>query len=278
MKRNLLILIFTLCFVSSGSFAKTSTFLSGYDDILTMQKAVTLIAKLEKNKLIPYRPDVSNAKVSFYDGDVFLGAAKTNIQGKARLEIYNPGPGTHNFLAKFKGSRKLKASVADITITVASANTPILISDIDHTISDASSTDVVLKPYTRIPELPYASDILNVLEGDYQIVYLTARDDTFILKTKKWLDFLYFPKAPVFFWDFAAADVPSDHGDYKSALIKRLKRSFKNILIGVGDKPHDIRAYLENDLKAFYIGKEDRDILPKEAIIVDSWTEILDQL
>jgi len=280
MKWNLLIVTLISLLVSSQSFAgKTRTFLSGYDDIVSTDGKVTLVVKLEEDKLIPYRPDVSNAKVSFFAGNKILGEARTNHQGKAYLRVKNPGLGTHIFMAHFGGRYGLADSTANMTITVAKENTPILISDIDHTISDASATEVVILPYRLIRQLPGANKILKDLELDYQIVYLTARDDTFILKTKKWLDYLNFPKAPVYFWDFGSTDgVPSDHGDYKSSVIKKLKNSFSNILVGVGDKPHDIRAYLENDLKAFYIGKEERDTIPSEAIIVDSWDEIQEQL
>jgi hypothetical protein len=276
-----LILLTSLIFISSINLAvaNTKTRISGYDNILTSDKEITLLAKLESVLVFPFRPDIEDAKINFFKGEKLLGSAITNNKGDAVLKISNPGNGTFFYKTTYAGSSKYRKSQGEITITVADPSTPILISDIDHTISDASSVNVLLKHNSKIPQLKDADKILTDLAKEYQIVYLTARDDTFLTKTKDWFTYFSFPKAPIFFRGYNSKwSEASDHGLYKTLLIKKLRESFHNILIGVGDKPHDIKAYLENGLRAFYIGKEDRDIIPNEASIVDSWYEIQDQI
>ena len=175
----------------------------------------------------------------------------------------------------FKNKKKFSALPAKITVTVISANRPVAISDIDHTISNMGAKDFLFRPIEEIPTLPNAVEGIESLALNHQVVYLTARDDTFTSKTDRWMEYNQFVAGPVYFWDFGFGNgVPGNHGEYKSGVIARMKKKFNKVLIGVGDKPHDVAAYREHGLRAYYIGKNLEEPLPSGTIIIKSWDAI----
>jgi phosphoglycolate phosphatase-like HAD superfamily hydrolase len=70
-------------------------------------------------------------------------------------------------------------------------------------------------------------------------------------KTKRWLRMKGFPPAPVFFAPGFRSFL--SHERFKFELIRRLKASWPNITIGIGDRNSDARAYLANGLRAIII-------------------------
>src|SRR3989338_2473013 len=101
---------------------------------------------------------------------------------------------------------------------------------------------------------------MNRLAEVYQVVYITARDDFMMNRTKNWLDQWVFPLAPAYFWDFTGAYPTSRVQErYKREGGAALKQSFPNVIVGVGDGAHDVRAYAANGLKAYLIGDHEDD-------------------
>ncbi|MCO4792594.1 MAG: hypothetical protein KC493_02690 [Bacteriovoracaceae bacterium] len=272
-----IILIFALSITTSTmAKAKYGAILQGIDTIHSTGQDVTLKAKLERAKYFPtYRSDIPGEVVEFFLKEKYLGAALTDGDGVGSLTLSSLGKGLHEIEVKLIQGSEFKSKPANVLVLVIDKNTPIAISDIDHTISDASAFQVLLRPNHKLPPLKKAVQGIKYFSGLFQIIYLTARDDMFINKTKNWLAMYNFVKAPSFFWDFANRDVPNDHGDFKSWIITKLKDNFNNIQIAFGDKPHDIRAYRDHGLRSYYLGKQDAEI-HKDGIKVKSWTKLLE--
>jgi len=274
--KTILVFLFVLTTTFQVSAkSKSSAILQGIDGIFAVEEEVVLKAKLERARFFPtYRADIPGELVEFSLNGVELGAALTDGDGVAELPVSVMKPGMHLVEASLPAESDYSAKVAEVVVLVLSKETPIAISDIDHTISDASPLEVLLKPNSKLKPLKRAVESIKYFSQKFQIIYITARDDMFINKTKDWLSLYNFVKAPSFFWDFANGDVPNDHGDYKSWLIGKLKKKFENVLIGFGDKPHDIRAYRDHGLRSYYIGKQNEEIHP-DGIKTPTWQSII---
>jgi hypothetical protein len=272
------LLILTTSFLITFSVqaaSKLGAILQGIDGVFTDQETIVVKAKLESSRVIPYRMDIPGEIVQFHLNGKKLGDALTDGDGVAELEIPAKEVGQYLVVASLPGESEYQSNEAEVVTLVLSRNTPIAISDIDHTISDASPWEVLVKPNSKLKPLQKAASSIKYFSNKFQILYLTARDDAFINKTKEWLAMYDFVKAPILFWDFANGDVPSDHGDFKSWIIEKMKEKFDNILIGFGDKPHDIRAYRDHGLRSYYIGKQGEVIHP-DGIKVPSWDKIIE--
>lgn len=260
----------------ASEMAKYTAILQGIDGVHGTESNVVLKAKLERAAYFPtYRRDLPGELVEFYYQDEELGAALTDGDGIAELTLPKFEKGLHKIKARLPQDSEFSSKSATVFLLVLEAKTPIAISDIDHTVSDASSWQVLLRPNEKLPPLKHAVEGIKFFSNHFQIIYLTARDDLFINKTKSWLDLYGFVKAPSFYWDLGNADVPSDHGDFKSMIIGKLKAEFKNILIGFGDKPHDIRAYRDHGLRSYYLGDRRQEIDP-DGIKVGGWKHLLE--
>ena len=273
-QKHLFILIIAICW-QFQAFGKAA-FLSGYDDLVTPKHHIKLQVKLEKKSLIPYRSDLPGETIHFYLNDMLLGSDVTDDEGIAYLSYQALPVGAYKFRAKIDKKSRYKTPAAELYHLVLDENQPIVISDIDHTLSDASAIRVATRSNRSIKPLVNAANGIQFFQDKgFQIVYLTARDDTFILKTKAWLSMYDFLKAPSFDWDYKGAGIPQDHGDFKSLVIKNFRLKFNNIMIGIGDKPHDIRAYRDHGLRSYYIGKPG-EVIDEDAIRVGSWDAILE--
>ena len=251
---------------------KKKAHLQGYDVLALPGESVSLRAKAEKSSRIRFlRPDLENETVEFVIGDKVLGSAKTDDDGVAALPHKFEKAGRHMVAVRFGAKSKYAADDAFI-VDVCDAKTRLLVCDIDHTIADISATKFVFKKNEKVPALPGSPDALTRLAMHYKLIYITARDDTFLRKTRDWLALRKFPRAPVVFWDFGGKKL--SHRKYKTREIAAIKKRFPNTVAGVGDKVSDAKAYLANGLRAVIILPERDDDLPKEAIWVKTWADV----
>lgn len=265
-------------FVSANASSKKAAVIQGYDAIVAPGASITLEVKVERARLFPTRVDLKNQKIHFTQDGIHLGTGVSDNDGIARIKTVFYKRGVKLITAKLDKRSKYSANVTDNRILVTDTDTPMLVTDIDHTLSDISSRDFLRTADVKIPELPRASEVVNRLSRDITIFYMTARDDSFIKRTKFWLDYMDFPKGPSFYWDFGFWNgVPYNHGEYKTKILKDLSKTHKNIVIGVGDKPHDVAAYRANGLRAYYIGLPGFE-LAKHTIVVKTWIEIEEHL
>ncbi len=165
--------------------------------------------------------------------------------------------------------RHLESDAHDTaTLFVRSRTTPILIVDIDGTISAGTAWQILLLPPERIPPVSDAVTVLRSL-NDYLVVYLTARKDNLYHRTKQWLEGQGFPRGPL----FCRPEQEESQFRFKLRVLRRLAIQFQRIVAGVGDRPHDARAYLACGIPALVIGRPAPDF-PPETEFLASWRQV----
>jgi hypothetical protein len=171
------------------------------------------------------------------------------------------------------------ADGANPTTAVLEAVPPereLFVTDIDRTLSDASSLAALLWPNEWIRPLPGAAAVMQRLKDRFQIVYLTARNFRFAAKTKAWLAGAGFPTAPVLmreplWWRLSSAR-------YKRDAMAELAARFKSIRFGAGDRAGDARAYARAGARPFLIGASSGRRVPDGTVSVRSWEELEQRL
>jgi len=263
-----------LALVAYGADAKEAI-LTGFDALTTPGQSADLRAKLEGARWPHF--DVKGEPIEYLLNGQPIGTAITDSDGLAVFTWQPPAAGHYHITVRPAAASKCQATPDVLLVAAWKPDARILISDLDHTLADATALQFLRRDSKDIPTLPGASDALNDLAQIYRVIYLTARDEAFTRKTRAWLQMNGFPEGPVFSWDFL--DAPLSHEKYKAQMIAAFKKSFSHIEAGVGDLVGDAKAYLQNGLKAIIIspGKPPED-LPKAAIDVKSWRQVLELL
>jgi hypothetical protein len=263
--------------VIAGS-EKLAADLTGYDELVAVGDDIVLRAKLEKEKVFPFRQDIKGEVVEFWNGRDLIGKSTTDKHGMAKVSYTTPSKGNHLIKIVLTSDSEYIAENASSVISVIPRDKPVVITDLDHTIVDSSGFNTVIMPVPLIPVMKGAWKSIWKLKLKYFVVYLTAREDLMKEKTRSWLNFKRFPKGPVFLWDLSpASGYPYNHGKFKAKVVKELKKRFDNILMGFGDKPHDVAAYRQNELRSYYMGKPKEVIVPG-AIKTSGWGQIMKHL
>lgn len=269
-KKNLFLVILFLCsFDYIFSETQKPTKLVAYDAITIPGEKVILTAKIEK-KILFFRPDIKGEKLLFYIDNKNIGASVTDNDGFAYLPCTINKQGIFELTVKLSPASKFFSATVSAKIFCSDKNKPAIIVDIDHTVADVSWLGYILKSNNKVKPLKNAPEILQKLSKEYNLIFVTKREDIFLQKTEDWLKMYKFPDAPVFFWDWGK--YPFNSAEYKSERIKKLKQIWKNISIGIGDRDTDIEAYLANGLKVIKIGKENK-VIP-DVTFVSGWNDI----
>ena len=177
--------------------------------------------------------------------------------------------------SSFRRQRHHQPAEATGRVFLWPADSRILITDVDHTISDLALLKVPFTPNERIPALPGAAVALTELSRTHRIVYLSARDEALYDKTRAWLQEKGFPEGPLFCREFR---VSVGQETFKRQFIAEFKKRYPQTVVGIGDQPSDARAYLSNGMAALLLDPEGRAELPAGAVRVSSWREVLQQL
>ena len=247
--------------------------LQGYDGIALPGEEVILKAKLEKDDV--FHLDLEDQKVVFSLGGKTIGTAITGERGIARLAYKPEEGGTYRIHVAIHPDSPYQGEEGEVLLQVVPKDRDLLVSDVDHTIADISWLKFLVTANEDVPPLADAPDVLQQLSARYQIIYLTARDDSFMKKTKEWMSLQELPRAPIIFWDFLGSPSRS-RSRFKKEMIAKLKQDWPQVVVGIGDQRGDAEAYLENGLRAFILGDEEN--LPDGATRVSSWKEILTAL
>ncbi len=280
---QLVILLFLSSFAlpSLANEKAKQAVISAYDAISIPGLNIELKAKLERDRSIPLRRNISKEVLGFYIKDRLIGTVTTDRKGIASLVVAPAyfSRGIQNYEVKLLNSRSFQARPATALVTVWEKDQRIIVTDIDKTISDNSSLDVIRVPYNRQPAFDGARDYLTRMRDDgIGIVYLTAREDVLLQLSKNWLDHLDFPKGHLYLWDLALlpSRTPWNHGAYKSLRMKKLKSFFPNILAAYGDKIHDLEAYHEHGVPAFFFRSDynRNEVIPSWAHEFEHWHDL----
>lgn len=217
-----------------------------HDAIALPGQNVILGTKFERSSLGGFwRPDVKNKAVR-YSFAGRSGVVRTNFDGMALAQTRAPSaPGTYPFEAELLSPQVRGQG----TLWVLDPNKPVAVVDIDGTISDLPDWKV---PFSgaRAPTFPGAPQLLADLAATHQIVYLTARDDSFDAQTRPFLARHGFPAGPVIYNDLGLSTIgeirqlfPSEHGPFKLRKLQELLARGIKVEVGIGNAETDAFAY-----------------------------------
>jgi hypothetical protein len=214
-----------------------------------------------------------------------LGAATSGRDGVAQLDAAAPAvPGNHFFWVRLKEpqKRRVREPVVLFTVSVMTADEPILLTDMDNTIVRAEPGDlqaIVGRDPEKPEPAPGAAQALSDLSRSYRIVYLTARSSYLAHRTRRWLAFHHFPAGAVLFRDLEAEwrDLDWSASEFKKRVIRdSIKSRFHEVRWGVGNTAGDAEAYAENGVRAVILGGELRSSVERFGALVKpaaDWSE-----
>jgi len=230
---------------------------------------------------------IPGKRIRFFRDDKLVGESRTDDDGNATAAWQvPPEPGDYLFAVRIHPDDQPKRPAPDAELLVAArpADAKIVVTDLDKTVVASGFLRVLAggaKP------MPGAAVVLERLAKDHTIVYLTHRPDVLGPSSRKWLAENQFPRGPVL--TSTASGFLAGSERYKTDRLDDLKRTFKNLAVGIGDKLSDAQAYVQNNVKSILIldvdwSKDDwKDYqkladrlaqLPDTVEVVTNWSEI----
>lgn len=217
----------------------------GFDTVALPGESCVVKIKVER-KIWPVYPDLQGATVSLYHN----GTEQTKVTdkfGTAEFQMSAPakdGIYAFRYTAKTPYTEIIEGAAR---LFVLSEDSPIIVTDIDKTISDATEFEFLLRANSEIRPYENCSEVLGKLSEQYHVFYVTARDDRFANKTFEWLKLHRFPEGPVFFRNITFRTVSAYQ--YKLKVIGHLASKWKGIRWGIGDRDEDMRCYAKYGIK-----------------------------
>ncbi|MBI5360094.1 MAG: hypothetical protein HZA48_05870 [Planctomycetes bacterium] len=266
-----------ICSVVTGN--KISTIISGYDALCYPDEKTTLTAKLETDDTFGIREDIRSETMIFMLKNRQIGTAITDDEGNARISFDAPAStGDYIVTANLATDSKFKKTRGgEILLAVRNQQQQFIISDIDHTLCDASIMEFLLYKNANVKPLKNSVEAMNLLAEKYTVIYLTHRDDRFLLRTKEWLKMKGFPAGVSYYSDLPHSSLNAE--EFKTPVVRELKARWPNIVYGFGDKKTDMDAYSQNGIECFIISAPDTSAeVPVSAHYVKDWMEIERQL
>ena len=284
---RILLLLFVVYFTCLGSIwalykvgTPTSVKVTVYDQIARPGEEVELAAKFERDGQGPFNPDLEDVEVA-----VKLGAANakemagpTDKEGMLRVRVKAPGEaGSYSIRATLKDSKyRARGSTQPGRLSVLDPDRPILICDIDDTITAGGGYKLFVPGKEPSPR-PGAAAELAQLARRYNLIFLTARDDSLLEVTRAWLQAHGFPPAPVVGRDWTWKNF-ADAGGTKLESLRAWRRRFGDIAWGIGNSKGDHEAYTGARIRHIMIGDEvppeKRTASKVESFQAADWTRV----
>ncbi|MBI5368072.1 MAG: hypothetical protein HZA54_13615 [Planctomycetes bacterium] len=227
-------------------------------DVLTRPGVAALVqVKVALRDPFGLQPTMKGRTVKLWRGSTYLGSATTAGEGLASFWYVPTGVG-YTILSAQVSSSILEGNTARIVVGSFPATTRFVVTDIDKTIAQTNELSFLFSSNPAdTGTLPYAPEVLRRANArGWQVLYVTARDHRFAVKTKDWLALKGFPVGCSFYMDVNLVNVWSPDR-YKSETIRRLKTGFPNLRVGCGNTPTDATAYLANGLTALILPVRD---------------------
>lgn len=248
----------TLALLTSVMMPATASAIeaTGQDAITTPGHPVEVRAKFERSGFAFWRPDMKNERVTI---EVLGGrhASRTDGDGMASVTVAPTTPGVYPISARL--DRHRGAPAATSRLFVLDPARPVAVVDIDGTLSDMPDWQVPFVGH-KAPTFAGAPALMADLARRFQIVYLTARDDTFDGKTREFLRRHGFPDGPIIYDDLGLTTATErdqlnnkNHGAYKLGQIQALRARGVPITIGVGNAETDAYAYEQAGLPSYIL-------------------------
>lgn len=240
-----LTILLLLGFALGGCGAQHVLLGTGSEYILTTNDAlvlpgetVSLRASLEAGDLLDDQPGLV---ILFRQAGQPPLAAQTNVEGLARF-CYRP-PTRGDYLFKVGPSPNGFATPpppdVPLLLTCRDRNDPLVICDIDGTLTAGSFAQVLLGSAAPLPHSP---EVLRRLASQNNtIVYLTHRPEYFQLKTRGFLENSNYPQGPLLMTEVGTFV----KGSYQAKInmLQEIRKKFANIRYGIGNTISDARAY-----------------------------------
>ncbi len=207
----------------------------GTDAISTPGKKVVVQAKFKRGS-----EPVANRQVVLE----VLGSAhtvRTDSDGVAQVEVKPGAVGAFPIAARMGQAR------SSATLHVIPASRPVVVCDLDETLSNLPFMSMVHSS-APAPTYPGAEALLRDLAATHTIVYLTARPDTLVKKTRAFLAAHDFPAGPLLMDDLRGI---SDDGRQKLATLQAMKARGVKLDLGIGNTKHDALAYEGAGMRSF---------------------------
>jgi hypothetical protein len=244
------------------------------EDVVTVRgERAVLTAYAERSVAAFLRGGERGVKVRFLVNGREVGATKTDADGKATVECRLPREGAQRVeaVASLTGQKAKGSGQA----FVWRQDRPILIVDVDATISETDYFELTLAPIDRSSRpIKDASRTLKELSKDFYIAYFTARPRSLMNKTRRWLADHDFPPGPVL-GSSGSGDVIWQAA-FKHKLIGDLRQRWPNLLIGVGDNGADTDAFGHHEMLTVIVN--DGLFAPRGAHVVkmQNWRAVAD--
>ena len=237
--------------VAGGMFlsAENGVLFYAFDTLAYPGSPVDLAARLVKADDMK---GLAGATITFVLGQQVMGSALTDADGLARIGWTPARAGDYKCQAVIGGLPKgtprevLDVRPAPLLAAARPKDAKFVVIDLDHTVVDGSFFRVLVgSPRPMADSVEVTKRIATV----YSIVYLTHRPDLLTRKSKDWLYRNGYPDGPLLVSDLKQAF--GDSGKFKTAKLNALRAAYSNVMIGIGDKPSDAQAYVDNGLTAY---------------------------
>jgi hypothetical protein len=245
--------------------------LSVSDAIVSPGEPVRLTAFVYRDTICGVGRDIGGVQVQFSVDGRSAASARTDDDGWVSVQWALPSGSASRFEAK--------AAVRGRTVRAGGAvytwdpNRIILAVDVDGTLAQTDYDDLILgRRDVGSQPLPYAQQTLDQLSADFHILYLTARPQYYVEKTRRWLKDCGFPTGPV-----CTAPRLRDtirHTRFKRRMLATLRKDWPNLLIGIGNKAADGEAYGASSMLSLIVRRVPDKNLGPHAIVLHDWPAV----
>jgi len=172
-----------------------------------------------------------------------LGTARTDDEGHFALALADANRlpvAMRDLYVSVVGDRTGTAFLA----YVAPDGTPLLVSDIDGTLTSSENafTESLVTGTPPDPQPGAAAAFSDAVARGYQLVYVTARGSQYTAATRTWLAANNFPRGPLRLSPSFITLPGSDTIEYKTSTIEAIQTGF-TVLAGIGNRASDVTAY-----------------------------------
>lgn len=236
-----------------------------YDAIALPGEPVQVLARCETRVLGALRIFHAGAPAAIQGAERFA-ETKTGAGGYASAALESLGAGVHPV-------RVAPTDAGSAAVWVLPADRTLIVTDLDRTVSKPTAFGFWLRGLGSIRPFPGAREALARAAERSLVVYLTARSDSLLGKTRAWLRLHGFPSGPVFCRHPRAPG--STSSEFKRQSVAQLKVRWPRIQLGIGDKALDARAYASNGVPAILFRPDGRPPeVPEGITVCRSWEEI----
>jgi len=222
-----------------------------YDTLAYPNSPVQLAARLQSAKSLK---GLAGVTIGFYKADELILVARTNKDGLASVSWTPPGVGDYSFTARIisvpdDGDEELlEVSPSRLLVASREKETELVVIDLDHTLVDSSFFKVLMGGGRQMRD---SAAVTGAIAKRYGIIYLTHRPELMTNRSKSWLVGRGYPAGPVMLSELKKTF--GDSGEFKTAKLAAVRKTFPNVRIGIGDKLSDAQAYVDNGLTAYLI-------------------------